>query len=400
MTAAGSHSPPGDLAPTSAPTRDGAPEEAARLLFQDPAARIDFTARSESEAKRAVEELARLFEAAPGVFTAALDGARAGAETLTTDRLQGLAEIIQNADDAHASFVHFQVIDNRLVAVHDGDRVTLSDVLALTTPWLSNKTDNEVATGRFGIGLMTLRALSDVLDVHSGPYHIRLGQPTISAIESSSQPLAPSEPERTTICVPLRPDGVTTDDIAGWLGRWDDSALLFLRSVREVTVLDPMGVAVRTLRLSWRNHRPATCRIAGSELPVQRRRATAPDGRVWLVQTADAPRPPGVRRVRKAAGATVPLGVALALKPGDRGFIYAGLPIAATSAPLRANAQFDPITSRTDLAPTAWNQALLPLLADLWVGLVKDLFAPRCEGGMEGDPAVGRRRPRSRSPTL
>jgi hypothetical protein len=68
------------------------------------------------------------------------------------------------------------------------------------------------------------------------------------------------------------------------------------------------------------------------------------------------------------------LGVALALKPGDHGVIYAGLPVAATSAPLRANAQFDPTTSRTGLATTAWNQALLPLLADLWAGLVKDLF--------------------------
>lgn len=362
------------LSATSAANR-GTPEEAAGLLFQDPVARTDFSARSESDARRAVEELARLFDGAPGVFTAALEGARAGAETLTTDRLQGLAEIIQNADDAHASFVHLQVVDNRLVAIHDGDLVTLSDVLALTTPWLSNKTDNDVATGRFGIGLMTLRALSDVLEVHSGPYHIRLGEPTISAVDSSALPFALSEPGWTAICVPLRPDSVTIDDIAAWIGRWDDSALLFLRSVREVSVLDPMGLPVRTLRLSWRNHRPGMCRIAGRDLPVQRRRAKAPDGRAWLVHSAEAPRPPHVRRVRKAAGATVPLGLALTLKAGDRGVVYAGLPVATTSAPLRANAQFDPVTSRTGLAPTAWNRALLPLLADLWVGLAKDLFA-------------------------
>lgn len=367
-------SPLRELAATSA-AMVGTPEEAAGLLFQDPAARTDFSARSESDARRAVEELARLFEGAPGVFTAALEGARAGAETLTTDRLQGLAEIIQNADDAHASFVHLQIVDNRLIAVHDGDLVTLSDVLALTTPWLSNKTENDVATGRFGIGLMTLHALSDVLDVHSGPYHIRLGQPTISAIESSTLPLSLSEPDWTAICVPLRTDSATTDDIAAWIGRWDDSALLFLRSVREVTVLDPMGTAVRTLRLSWRQHRPAVCRIGGDELPVQRRRAQAPDGRAWLVHSTEAPKPPHVRRVRKASGTTVPLGVALALKPGDRGVIYAGLPVAATSAPLRAHAQFDPTTSRTGLATTAWNQALLPLLADLWAGLAEDVFA-------------------------
>jgi len=375
MTVASSQSPRPSLGGRSAPNTDRTPEEAARLLFQDPGAHIDFSAHDESDARRAVEELGRLFEAAPGVFTAALDGARAGAETLTTDRLQGLAEIIQNADDAHASFVHLRVVDGRLVAVHDGDLVTLSDVLALSTPWLSNKTDNDIATGRFGIGLMTLHALSDVLEVHSGPYHIRLGQPTLSAIESSTLPLGLSEPEWTAICVPLRPHSVTADDIAAWIGRWDDSALLFLRSVREVSVLDATGVATRTLRLSWQNHRPAISRIGGYELKVERRRAKAPDGRAWLVHSTEAPKPPDVRRIRKAAGATVPLGLALALKSGDSGVIYAGLPLAATSAPVRANAQFDPITSRTGLASTAWNHAMLPLLADVWVGLVKDVFA-------------------------
>lgn len=148
---------------------DNTPETAAGLLFQDPRAVVDFTARTFEEARRAVEEFARLFETIPGAIKGALDGARAGAETLSGDRLQGLAEIIQNADDAGAAYVRFQVAGDNLIAVHDGDDVTLSDVLALATPWLSNKTDNDMSTGRFGIGLMTLRALSDVLDVHSGP---------------------------------------------------------------------------------------------------------------------------------------------------------------------------------------------------------------------------------------
>ena len=91
MTVPDSHSQPPELARTSAPSTDGTPEEAARLLFQDPGTRTNFSANGESEARRAVQELARLFEEAPGVFTAALDGARAGAETLSTDRLQGLA---------------------------------------------------------------------------------------------------------------------------------------------------------------------------------------------------------------------------------------------------------------------------------------------------------------------
>lgn len=40
-------------------------ERSAQLLFQDPQSPVDFEARDENEARRAVEEFARLFEAAP-----------------------------------------------------------------------------------------------------------------------------------------------------------------------------------------------------------------------------------------------------------------------------------------------------------------------------------------------
>jgi len=351
------------------------PERAAQTLFDDPRASIDFEAADEAEARRAVEEFARLFESAPGVFRNALDGARAGAETLSGDRLQGVAEIVQNADDTNATFVELQIIDGRLVAVHNGNPVTLSDVLSLATPWLSNKTDDAMATGRFGIGLMTLRALADVLDVHSGPYHMRLGDPAIAAIDSGELPRELPDPARTTLCLPLRDDALDIDELAAWLGRWDDSALLFLRHIARVSVLGPGGSAVRSLTLSWSEDAVATCKVDGHELAVQRRRARAPDGRAWLVHAVEAPRPKDVTRVRKAAGKTVPFGLALPLQPGDRGVIYAGLPVVETRVPIRVNAQFDPVTSRIGLAPTSWNRAMLPPLADLWVEVVGDLFS-------------------------
>ncbi|MEV6930404.1 hypothetical protein AB0M46_38790 [Dactylosporangium sp. NPDC051485] len=106
-----------------------------------------YSSRDDAEARRAVDEFARLFETALGVFKQALEGARAGAETLSGDRLQGISEIIQNADDANASYVRFRLIGDRLTAVHDGGEVTLSGVLARATPWLSNKTGNDIATG-------------------------------------------------------------------------------------------------------------------------------------------------------------------------------------------------------------------------------------------------------------
>ena len=96
-----------------------------------------------------------------------------------------------------------------------------------------------------------------------------------------------------------------------------------------------------------------------------------------LVHSADAARPSDAHRIRKAAGDTVPLGLALALQPGDRGVIYAGLPTGETAAPLRVNAQFIPITSRTGLASTRGTEPSChcsPICGSRWS---KDLVGER-----------------------
>lgn len=232
--------------------------------------------------------------------------------------------------------------------------------LALATPWLTTKTDDVLATGRFGIGLMTLRALSNVIDVHSGPYHVRIGEPIISWA-AADVPVALSDPRATTLCLPVDETVLDTHDLVAWMAGWDESALLFLKSVKRVAVLTDGGSEIRTLSLAWSEDDSTIHSVSGHQLEVCRRHATAPDGRRWIVHSVEAPTPPDVQRARKKTGATVPIALALAMHPEDHGGIYAGLPVTKTSAPLRVNAQFDPVTSRTTLAPTLWNRAMLPL---------------------------------------
>ncbi len=350
------------------------PEEAAEVLFENPRAEFEYEPEDDAEARRAVDRFRQLFDAVPGALRAALDGARAGAEMLSGDRLQGLAEIIQNADDTSARRVEFRVVGNTLIATHDGAPVRLPDVLALALPWLSNKTEDASATGRFGIGLMTLRVLSDVLDVHSGPYHVRLGDPTIAPLDGSDHP-ASVDGMTTVFCIPLEPDSLSSSDIEDWLRRWDDTALLFCRNVKRVTVVNADGDPLHTLSLEWSDQPPASCVIAGTEVPVQRRHAVASDSRSWIVHTTEPAAPSGVSRARKATGTTIPLAVALPLQPEAQGLLYAGLPVVETVVPVRINAQFDPITGRHQLANTPWNDAMLPLIGDLWVETVAALLS-------------------------
>src|SRR6266516_5673230 len=78
------------------------------------------------EARAAVDRLGQRFAQLPGAIRNALDAAGRSADLLSGDPLQGLSEIVQNADDVHATEVRFFLTDDALMVAHDGDPVTLS----------------------------------------------------------------------------------------------------------------------------------------------------------------------------------------------------------------------------------------------------------------------------------
>ena len=321
----------------------------------------------------AVQRLGERFATLPRVIVEALDGARSSGELLSSDRLQGLAEILQNADDANASEVRLVLREDDLLMGHDGDPVRLRHVLGLATPWFSTKAGEAESFGRFGIGLSALRSLSRTIDVHCSPYHVRLGDPTLSPIKPIELPTAFDGEGWTVFRVPLGEGRVGPGKLAEWLDLWGDGGLLFLRNVGEVELRAPAGKPIRRLSVHRETTGPAQA-SARTGAMVHRQVVATPGGLSWMVYTADVSSPTGVSRVRKAQESTTPIGVALAVHEAQAGQIYAGLPVVETPLPVFLNAQFDPLTSRRDLADTEWNRALVPLVADIWAHAAVDLF--------------------------
>jgi hypothetical protein len=346
---------------------------AAEAIFNNPDAEPEFEPNDVASARVAVERLESLFASVPGTFTALLEGAKEGAEVLSGNRLQGLSEIIQNADDVGATEVHFLLQSDALLIAHNGRPVRLRDVHALATPWVTTKRHDSKALGRFGIGLMTLQALSDTLELHSGPYDVSFGNPIVTALEPISTPHGFANIGDTVFRVPLASNTLNSSMLSAWTEAWDDPALLFCNSVSRVTI-HSSNSSSRTLCLQWEERAPKRATIGEADTNVRRRRATAPDGRMWDVYTAEISPPGGIRRTHKALGSSVPIGVALALNGTDKGQLYAGLPVALIVHTVRVNAQFDPLTNRQDLADTPWNAAMSGLVADLWNAAVIDLF--------------------------
>ncbi len=346
---------------------------AAEAVFNNPDVEPEFEPDDVASARAAVEGLESLFASLPGTFTALLESARRGAEMLSGNRLQGLSEIVQNADDAGATEVHFLLQPDALLIAHNGCPVRLRDVHALATPWITTKRHDSKAIGRFGIGLMTLQALSDTFDLHSGPYDVRFADPIVTAIEPFLVPTGFAKADDTIFRVPLVGNTLDSGTLSAWAEAWDDSALLFCNSISKVTI-DASDSSSRTLALQWKEQAPRQVTIGGADTNVRRRKAIAPDGRMWDVHTAEVSPPEGVHRAHKAVGSSMPLGVALSLNGTDEGQLYAGLPVASLAYAVRINAQFDPLTNRQDLADTPWNAAISELVADLWIAAVIGMF--------------------------
>ena len=337
-------------------------------------------------AEAAVRRLGNRFNDLPGAIAEALDAARDSGDLLSSDKLQGISEIIQNADDVDASQVRLVLTPTDLWIGHDGSPVQLRHVLGLATPWLTTKRSQAASTGRFGIGLMTLRSISSTLEVHCHPYHVQLGAPTVSPIDPPMPPPILEEAGWTTLRIPLEQGMVGATELAEWLDRWDSSALLFLRNVSKVTLFTTEGNLIHELSISRSDAVEVQPNEWNPGRKVSRRGVDTNDGRSWLVYTEEVVSPAGVVRTRKATDTTTSIAIALPQYSVDYGQIHAGLPVTRTRLPFFANAQFDPITNRQDFASNDWNKALISLVADLWSRAALDLFARNPKAAWQAMP--------------
>ncbi|MBO3674018.1 ATP-binding protein [Streptomyces sp. NEAU-YJ-81] len=355
---------------------------AVEALLSDPRTDPGIDIATVEQAARAVGLLDEGLQNGPGVFRLMAEGGQRGAETLSSDRLQVLSEMVQNADDTGASQVRFIWRPEELLIAHDGKGVRLADILLLGLPWLSGKSSDAEATGRFGIGLATLRALATTWEVHCHPYHVRFADLSIRSVEPLVVPEQLVGPEWTVFRIPLPPGALSASELFEWFETWNDSSLLFLRHVRQVEALsdcsseqgDDDETPSVMLKLSWAEIDRRKLRIDGEETEVRVREARTTNGALWRVYDAHvAPHGTSTRR-HKAVGASMPVAVALPVHGLELGSVHAGLPVAELRAPARVHAQFDPVVSREGFAASRWNADLVPLVADLWAAAALDVL--------------------------
>ena len=91
-----------------------------------------------------------------------------------SDRTHFIFELLQNAEDARATKILFELFEDRLEVKHDGRPFDEHDVRGVCGVGEGTKTEDLTQIGKFGIGFKSVYAYTAAPEIHSGEEHFRI----------------------------------------------------------------------------------------------------------------------------------------------------------------------------------------------------------------------------------
>lgn len=152
---------------------------------------------------------------------------------LYSDPSHFIYELLQNADDAKASKVIFNLTSDYLEITHNGEKLfNFDDVDSITTVGSSTKDINSIGT--FGAGFKSVFAITKTPFIYSGNYHFKI----IDFIVPEEIKPRNIKEQNTVIVLPFNhPDIlpiVAYNQIVERLKKLEYESLLFLRNIKEI----------------------------------------------------------------------------------------------------------------------------------------------------------------------
>lgn len=154
---------------------------------------------------------------------------------LYSDQSHFIYEILQNADDAGATEVIFELSRESLSIVHNGSKLfDFENVESITTVGSSTKTDDVNSIGTFGAGFKSVFSITKTPKIHSGDFHFKITDFIVpEEIESENY-----EKNCTKIILPFNHEITRPNDayeqISSRLQALESEPLLFLRNIKKI----------------------------------------------------------------------------------------------------------------------------------------------------------------------
>ena len=188
---------------------------------------------------------------------------------LYSERTHFIFELIQNAEDAGATALAFELFDDRLEVRHDGRPFTEADVRGVSGVGQSGKSGDLTTIGQFGIGFKSVYAYTKTPRVHSGAEHFRIDH---YVRPSAVDPVDGDSPE-TLFVFPFDLDTVpaatAVREIAAALDRIEPETLLFLRNITRLRA-QGTGLTRTVIERRTQPRAPASQARAGRHVTLTR----------------------------------------------------------------------------------------------------------------------------------
>lgn len=142
-------------------------------------------------------------------------------------------EILQNAEDASAKTVHFELFEDKLDIRHNGRDFDFKDIEGVTGIGISTKKTDLTAIGKFGVGFKSVFAVTETPHIFSGEYNIRIEDFVVPVVVTTNDCK-----EGTLIRLPFNHKFRPKEDIYNLVDKKLKNiglkTLLFLRNIEEI----------------------------------------------------------------------------------------------------------------------------------------------------------------------
>ena len=153
-----------------------------------------------------------------------------------SDEAHFVYEMLQNADDAKASEITFNLLEDKLIVTHDGIAFDEKDLEGICSISKGTKSDDYTKIGKFGIGFKSVFVYTESPQVHSGIYDFEIRELVLpKKIKSEFK-----EDNKTVFVLPF--NAKKTKDIA-WeriknkLESLHEEAIIFLKNIKKINIL-------------------------------------------------------------------------------------------------------------------------------------------------------------------
>ena len=154
-------------------------------------------------------------------------------EKLYTDRTHFIFELLQNAEDAGATRILFELFSDRLEIKHDGRLFNESDVRGVCGIGEGKKSGDLTKIGEFGIGFKSVYAYASAPKIHSGDEHLRI-ENYVRPYGEKTMELADWYTTVFLLSFKTQVQGTAYNEIAERLRNLSVRTLLFLRKIKEI----------------------------------------------------------------------------------------------------------------------------------------------------------------------